>query len=460
VSTTDFPREAFPEAPVRAADLQYIVDRVRKGECCSVVGPSNTGKSLLLKSLLTEPVRQRCAQKGVALPIAVFVDCLEAADSEQALYELLLRCILEALEASGAPGPTVNALRTLYAAVIDDTTDVAIRSTFARSVRQLMREAQTALIVILDEFDDIFRAISPWPLRQLRVLRDRYGSRLCYVVGTSRDLARLRSDPDTYEFRELFQPYTRMLRPLHVADAERFVAYLSRRREDLPSQERVELIVELSGGHPGLMERIYDLLPGVHRGPATPLQDAVAGLSRQRAIQEECRRLWNELEEEEREGLLAQIRGDELATGTRQRQGLEAKGLVVVREAGGLAIFSPVFEEFVRQELGKERQIARRGLWYDAETRQIWLDGKDITRELSADQYALLAFMCQRPGVVCTKDELAQAVWPDQAQEGITDAQIYQLLKRVRDKIETDPINPRYLVTVRGQGYRLETPPD
>jgi len=117
-----------------------------------------------------------------------------------------------------------------------------------------------------------------------------------------------------------------------------------------------------------------------------------------------------------------------------------------------------VFEAFLQQQLGKPRQTARRGLRYDVETRQIWQDGEDMTRGLSADQYALLVFLCQHPGVVCTKDEIAQAVWPDMSMEGITDGQIYNLVRRTRMKVEPDPLNPRYIVTIRGIGYLLETP--
>jgi DNA-binding response OmpR family regulator len=455
----DFLPTAFPQAPVRGDDLRYVVDCIHQGQCCSVVGPSNTGKSLLLRSLLTEDVRQLCAQKGTEPPVVVFVDCLEAADNEQAFYELLLRCILEAMEASDGPEPTVDTLRTLYSALMDRATDVALRSLFARSVHTVMGETQAVLVLILDEFDDIFRALSPWPLRQLRVLRDRYGDRLCYVLATSRHLERLRSDAETYEFRELFHPTIRVLRPFHSADAERFVAYLAEKQGNLPQREHGALVVELSGGHPGLMERIHGLLRRAPPGPAPSLQAAATALSEQQPIQKECRRLWDELEDEEHAGLLALTRGERLPPGTVQRRALEAKGLVLEREGGDLAIFSPVFEAFVQQESEGQQQTTRRGLWYDAEKRQIWLDGQDITGELSGDQYALLEFMCQRPGVVRTKDEIAQAVWPDQLKEGITDAQIYQLVKRTREKIEPDPLNPRTIVTVRGQGYRLETPP-
>jgi DNA-binding response OmpR family regulator len=88
------------------------------------------------------------------------------------------------------------------------------------------------------------------------------------------------------------------------------------------------------------------------------------------------------------------------------------------------------------------------------------VDGRDITRELSAEQYDLLAYLCARPGVVCSKDEIAQAVWPRDWAAGfdITDAQLYQLVKRVREKVEQDPGKPRYVVTVRGRGYRFERP--
>ncbi len=128
---------------------------------------------------------------------------------------------------------------------------------------------------------------------------------------------------------------------------------------------------------------------------------------------------------------------------------------------GPWTVFSPVFGAYVRARLDERRQNEPRGLSYSAETGQIWVDGRDITRELSAEQYDLLAFLCARPGVVCSKDEVAQAVWPEDWASGvaITDAQIYQLVKRIREKIEPDPHKPRYIVTVRGRGYRYERRP-
>ena len=207
-----------------------------------------------------------------------------------------------------------------------------------------------------------------------------------------------------------------------------------------------------------MLERIWHIFLDISPDLGMPLQATLTELVNMWPVQQECQRLWNELEEEEREGLLTLAKGDKLSPASAERQGLEIKGLVVERGEGNLVIFSPVFEAFVQQEIDRLRETAPRGLRYDAETRQIWLDDRDITRELSAEQYDLLAFMCQRAGVVCTKDEIAEAVWPDHSKEGITDAQIYQLVKRVREKVESDPHYPCYVVTARGRGYRIEEP--
>ena len=152
------------------------------------------------------------------------------------------------------------------------------------------------------------------------------------------------------------------------------------------------------------------------------------------------------------------VRGDQLSKGSKQAEGVEDKGLVLTDEAGALRVFSPVFRAFVSKELLKQQETRRRGPWYDANTRQIWLDDREITRKLTSDQFAFLVLLCENPGVVMSKDDIGEAVWPEQAENSFSDDQIYQLVKRTREKIEPDPKKPIYIVSVTGQGYRLERP--
>ncbi|MGC9520826.1 MAG: winged helix-turn-helix domain-containing protein [Anaerolineae bacterium] len=74
--------------------------------------------------------------------------------------------------------------------------------------------------------------------------------------------------------------------------------------------------------------------------------------------------------------------------------------------------------------------------------------------QLSPKEYALLTYLYERNNEVCSKDEIARAVWPEY-ESAVYDYQIENLVRRLRAKIELDPGDPRLLVTVRGLGYKL-----
>jgi pSer/pThr/pTyr-binding forkhead associated (FHA) protein len=74
--------------------------------------------------------------------------------------------------------------------------------------------------------------------------------------------------------------------------------------------------------------------------------------------------------------------------------------------------------------------------------------------QLSSKEFALLAYLYENRGKVCSKDEIGQAVWSEY-QQGIFDYQIENLVRRLRTKIESDPNAPQLLVTMRGLGYKL-----
>ena len=76
---------------------------------------------------------------------------------------------------------------------------------------------------------------------------------------------------------------------------------------------------------------------------------------------------------------------------------------------------------------------------------------------LSPKEFLLLAYLHERRGQVCSKDEIGHAVWPEYERGGIFDYQIENLVRRLRTRIEIDPATPQLLFTVRGLGYKLMT---
>ncbi len=72
----------------------------------------------------------------------------------------------------------------------------------------------------------------------------------------------------------------------------------------------------------------------------------------------------------------------------------------------------------------------------------------------TATEFRLLEYLARHVGRVFTRDQLLDAVWRDT--HYVTPRSVDVYVRRIREKIEKDPENPRYLRTVRGAGYRFE----
>lgn len=81
---------------------------------------------------------------------------------------------------------------------------------------------------------------------------------------------------------------------------------------------------------------------------------------------------------------------------------------------------------------------------------EVCVAGAPVT--LAAREYAILLLLVEHPRQVFTQDDLFERFW-----EGIGDHHAVAVyINRIRQKIEPDPAAPRYIVTVRGVGYRFE----
>lgn len=96
------------------------------------------------------------------------------------------------------------------------------------------------------------------------------------------------------------------------------------------------------------------------------------------------------------------------------------------------------------------------GLRMDLESKRVWVTGEELAPPLSLAQYRLLALLYDEPGRVYSRDEVVDAVWPEDDREGISEQAIDALARRLRERLaEADPTS-QYVVTVRGHGFRLE----
>jgi DNA-binding response OmpR family regulator len=90
----------------------------------------------------------------------------------------------------------------------------------------------------------------------------------------------------------------------------------------------------------------------------------------------------------------------------------------------------------------------------DANAMQLKVRGALTTT--TATEFRLLDYLARHPGRVFSRDHLLDAVWGDA--RFVTPRSVDVYVRRIREKIETDAEDPRYLKTVRGAGYRFEMP--
>ena len=101
----------------------------------------------------------------------------------------------------------------------------------------------------------------------------------------------------------------------------------------------------------------------------------------------------------------------------------------------------------------------RPGLYLDKERHVVLVGGRELSPPLSLAQYRLLELLYDRAGRVCSRDEIVEAVWPEAAEEGVSDQAIDALVRRLRERVGEVDSDHQYIVTVRGHGFRLDRIP-
>ena len=90
----------------------------------------------------------------------------------------------------------------------------------------------------------------------------------------------------------------------------------------------------------------------------------------------------------------------------------------------------------------------------DRDAHRVFLDGRELT--LTSTEFRMLDFFIAHPGHAFTREKLLTEIWGEQHFVAPRTVDVH--VRRLREQIESQPDEPRFLITVRGFGYRFETP--
>ena len=112
------------------------------------------------------------------------------------------------------------------------------------------------------------------------------------------------------------------------------------------------------------------------------------------------------------------------------------------------------YRKFLEKLAPKDNVHVIGGLEINEETVEVTMDGAPV--KLTPIEYKILLLLAKNPGRVFSSEEIYERVWQEKA---INTDTIMVHVRNIREKIEIDPKNPKYLKVVWGVGYKIEKQP-
>lgn len=100
----------------------------------------------------------------------------------------------------------------------------------------------------------------------------------------------------------------------------------------------------------------------------------------------------------------------------------------------------------------KKSQLVTGGLVVDTDAKTVSVDGEPV--KLTAREYMILEYLCRNMGRVLSSGQIYEAVWNEPAFK--TEKTVTVHIKNIREKIEINPKDPKYIKVVYGLGYKVD----
>jgi len=100
----------------------------------------------------------------------------------------------------------------------------------------------------------------------------------------------------------------------------------------------------------------------------------------------------------------------------------------------------------------KESVLTTGGLSLDRDTKVVTVDGEPV--KLTAREYSILCYLMENMGRVLSSSQIYEAVWNEPSFR--TEKTVTVHIRNIREKIEIDPKNPKYVKVVWGLGYKVD----
>jgi len=470
LSQNPFTRPAFWG---RHNELRTIYKRLLSEPplCCAIISETSFGKTTLLRYLtklhsvsVIDDLEIEHEFTFVYLDCTPYIELAEMGDYASARFWWdMYSALWTKLQIDKRPSLSEPQLSVDHHVLID--TAFEIKS----ELEGLIRTQLLPIIFVLDNFEGIARL----PLRNSDWLRS-MAQRNCVYIVSSRHLLYLLYQYNRESWARPSPLWNLFSDPIYLGlmkeeEALDFI-FQAGKLENFWKQEDIKFIRRIAGRHPEIIRiacsHLYELR--LH-SPSSNTEDyEFLEFSVYRDASAICNKLWHGLADPELNDeptIPAYIRENPISSPYQKGLIDIAKGcnttekkILFVLEQRGLIervndewhVFAEVMRQFALQQEQDHKQSELNI------SNQTVTPGGTGTPAFAYLEGRVYEYLKSHVGEVCDREEIKRAVWENNSP---TNSALQKIIERIREKIEPDPDNPRYLIAVRGQGFMLREDP-
>lgn len=425
--------EASYPVTFRQADAERLGTHLGQRNSVDLVGMKRVGISNFLRFFLNHPDVVQAYIGGSDKHLFIPIDLNDLVERELfPFWALTLKRIVDATEASSLPDEVKRRIDSLFVVSIQSQDLFFVVDSVRHALVKIVQYGYMPTLFFL-RFDRITNVVNTAFFDNLKGLHDATHQKLAYVFTSFRTLHEL--SPAIFTKASLGA----FVHPLYISPATDqdmrviYQAYVNRTRLRLRRSAEDELF-KLVGGNNQYLQLALILLDEkkINREDDAQMMQVVKEDER---IMLQSEELWESLTKQEQDVLL-KVLSQKRITDIEKRDAayLWDSGFIATKE-GVDTLFSPLFIHFMR---GRQKRVGQ-------EKEQV---------HFSKKENLLFLHLQAHIHMICEREAIVEAVWPEYTEVGISDWAIDRLVARVRAKLRRQG-SPLEIRTIRTRGYQL-----
>ena len=434
--------EALYPDTTRFKEIEKILQYVKEGNSCQLIGIPGVGRSNLL-GLLAYNRTVRIRHLGENQKWFHFVLLNFSEIRNKPLLEATKFIFLGLLDSlrERQMNDEYKIVDKLFKESIKINDELVIFAGLKKTIDFLAIEKELTVVFLFDRFEEYVQMLTPDFFANLRVLRNRAKYRFSVVFATSRPVEEILEPTFFADFYEFMAGKIVYLSIYDKPGLDFRISYLEKITGKKIETKIIQEVFGLTGGHGNLTRHCLEAILAENQKNKEGLNEF---LLKQKPVRSALFGIWNALNPHEQNILsLLNFEGSDISY-------LENIGLI---KNGKLTIL--LLKEYIKDSW-RIRSENTGQIIFDENLNQIKKGEVVFSDKLTSSEFKLLKFLILNAGKIIDREEIINTVWKNmQSTAGVTDQALDQLVFRLRKKIENDPNNPTHIQTVKGRGFKF-----